>query len=83
MAIRISRPGDGKEFLTKEIQKAMIDCDIGYDQLGGDAKGSGWRARINNPHRMTVGALIYLSSRLHINWPELVEQEAEKRRHKR
>lgn len=52
----------------------MIDCDLTFDQLGGDVQGPGWRARINHPERMTLGALMYLSDRLGIDWPRLISR---------
>lgn len=67
-------PDRRAETITKEIRKAMIDCDLTFDQLGGDVQGPGWRARINNPERMTLGALMYLSDRLGIDWPSLISR---------
>lgn len=58
--------------VTKEIRKAMIDADLTYDQIGGDCTGSGWRQRINNPERMTLGALYYLSNRLGVDLSQLI-----------
>ena len=59
------------EYLTKEIRKAMIDADIGYDQIG-NATGRAWRYRINNPLRMTNGDYFYLCARLHQNPSDLL-----------
>lgn len=67
-------PDRRAETITKEIRKAMIDCDLTFDQLGGDVQGPGWRARIKHPERMTLGALMYLSDRLGIDWPRLISR---------
>lgn len=53
--------------LAREIKKALIDADIGVDQIGGSGAGSTWAWRIRNPGRMTIEDFLYLCNRLHIS----------------
>ena len=67
------------ECLTKEIRKAMIDADIGYDQIG-HATGRAWRYRISNPGRMCQDDYTILCDRLHITQVELLTRANNRRR---
>lgn len=60
------------DLVTKAIRKAMIDADVGYDQIG-MATARAWRYRISNTDRMTLGDFRYLCARLHVT-PESIIQ---------
>lgn len=59
--------------LSKEIRKAMIDADVGYDQIG-EGSASTWYKRIRNIGRMSVEDYFYLCRRLHIDPDEPIRK---------
>lgn len=68
MEIKLEKRTD---LLYKEIRKAMIDADVGFEQIG-NGTGRAWRYRIKNNDRMTLGDFRYLCARLHVTPESLI-----------
>lgn len=65
--IRTKTSAEKTPKISRAIKKAMIDMDIGFDQIGGSGVRRTWAWRVRNPGRLTLEDFVYLLDRLQMS----------------